>query len=288
MTLGKMVSWDQRVECNGMLSRRWQRIFGISSALVGGWALAIPSVGAETGTLQIRANGEDFVRQGFVSKDDWQIEFDHIFVNLAEVTAYQSDPPFDPETDVQPEAEIQVGFEAITTVDLAEGDEEAEPILVAEVEAPAGRYNALSWRMVEGESGPAADQVVVMVGEAERDGEVIPFILQIDQDYAYVCGDFVGDERKGILSEGEVAEVEATFHFDHIFGDGEADAEDPINTGALGFQPLADLAEEGELTADLERLRSELTEEEFDRLSQALIGLGHVGEGHCEEIAASR
>ncbi|NJN91351.1 MAG: DUF4382 domain-containing protein, partial [Leptolyngbyaceae cyanobacterium SL_5_14] len=25
----------------------------------------------ETGTLQIRANGEDFVRQGFVSKDGW-------------------------------------------------------------------------------------------------------------------------------------------------------------------------------------------------------------------------
>ncbi len=286
--LTKMVSWDQRVDCNGMLSKQWRWTAWVSSVLIGGFAGMMPSAQAEDGTLQIRANGEDFVRQGFVSKDGWQIDFDHIFVNLADVTAYQSDPPFDPEAAEAPEAEISVALEEITTVDLAAGDAEAETILVAELEAPEGRYNALSWRMVEAESGPAEDQVMVMVGTAEQDGETLPFTLQIGQEYAFFCGDFVGDERKGILSAGEMAEIEATFHFDHIFGDGEADADDPINTGALGFQPLADIAEGEELVADLETLEAELSEEDFELLTEALISLGHVGEGHCEETIASR
>jgi len=51
---------------------------------------------AEKGTLQFHANGEDFVRQGFVSKDGWAITFDHVYVTLADATAYQSDPPYDP------------------------------------------------------------------------------------------------------------------------------------------------------------------------------------------------
>ena len=271
-----------------MLSKRWRWTALVSSVLIGGLTGIIPSALAEAGTLQIRANGEDFVRQGFLSKDGWQIEFDHIFVNLADVTAYQSDPPFDPEADEEPEAEITAALAEVTTVDLAEGDAEAEPILVAELEAAEGRYNALSWRMVVAESGPAEDQVIVMVGTAEQEGETVPFTLQIDQEYAYLCGDFVGDERKGILSAGEVAEVEATFHFDHIFGDGEAEADDPINTGALGFQPLADIAEGEELVADLETLASELSAADFERLTEALISLGHVGEGHCEETIASR
>lgn len=126
------------------------------------------------------------------------------------------------------------------------------------------------------------------MGTAEKNGETIPFTLQIDQEYAYTCGDFVGDERKGILTAGAVAEVEATFHFDHIFGDGEAPADDPINTGALGFQPLADLTDGEELIVDKATLESELSEERYNLFFKALIGLGHVGEGHCEERIVSR
>ena len=51
----------------------------------------------ETGTLALVANGEDFVRQGFVTKDGWQIDFNHVYVTLDDVTAYQTDPPFDPD-----------------------------------------------------------------------------------------------------------------------------------------------------------------------------------------------
>ena len=50
-----------------------------------------------TGTLEFRANGEDFVRQGFVSKDGWSIEFDSIYVCLDNIKAYQTDPVYDAE-----------------------------------------------------------------------------------------------------------------------------------------------------------------------------------------------
>ena len=63
-----------------------------------------------TGTLQFYANGEDFVRQGFVSKDGWAITFDHVYITLADITAYQSDPPYDPHagSDVQSKVEVSL------------------------------------------------------------------------------------------------------------------------------------------------------------------------------------
>lgn len=81
------------------------------------------------GTLQFHANGEDFVRQGFVSKDGWSINFDHVYVNLADVTAYQTDPPYDSQSGGDVEAEVEVSLDSVYTVDLAEGGENAPPIL---------------------------------------------------------------------------------------------------------------------------------------------------------------
>ena len=246
-----------------------------------------PEADSGVGQLAVRANGEDFVRQGFVSKDGWQISFDHVYVHLAEVKAYQSDPPFNPEGDDTPEASVEVLLLESETIDLAAGDDNAEPILVSEVEAPAGRYNALAWKMVPASDGPAAGQTLQLVGSAEKDGRTVGFTLNINQPYTYVCGDYIGDERKGILTSGEAADLEATFHFDHIFGDGEAAPDDDINTGALGFEPLAALAEGDQLTVDMATLSNQLSEADFALLETALVGLGHVGEGHCAETTAS-
>jgi len=103
---------------------------------------------AEKGTLQFHANGEDFVRQGFVSKDGWAITFDHVYITLADVTAYQSDPPYDPHAGDEVKAAVKVSLGETYTVDLAEGGEDAPPILVGEVkDAAVGHYNAISWKM---------------------------------------------------------------------------------------------------------------------------------------------
>lgn len=242
------------------------------------------SGGEESGTLLIRANGEDFVRQGFVSKDGWEISFDHLYVNLVEPTAYQTDPPFDPDRGDELQAKAEANLGKTVTVDLAEGDENAEPILVGEMSAPAGQYNALAWKMQPATDGPAAGSTLMLIGTAQKDGETVNFNIQLDPEYAYTCGEFVGDERKGILAAGETADLEATFHFDHIFGDGEAPADDPINTGALGFEPLAAVATDGSLDVDMATLKEQLSAEDYSLLEETVAGLGHVGEGHCSEV----
>jgi hypothetical protein len=236
------------------------------------------------GTLQLRANGEDFVRKGFVSKDGWQISFDHVYVNLAEVKAYQTDPPYDAHQGGEIQAKETVTFVPMKTVDLAEGDENAEPILVAEVPAKAGQYNALSWKMTPGTSEPNQGYPLVLIGKASKDGKTINFNVKINQELAFKCGEFVGEERKGILSPGGTANLEATFHFDHLFGDGESPPDDEINTGALGFSPLANIAENNQIDADLTSLQAKLAPADYEKLKGILPSLGHVGEGHCHEL----
>ena len=228
------------------------------------------------GTLAIYANGEEFVQQGFTTKDGWQISFDHVYVTLADVKAYQTDPPFDPQKDDNLEATTEVSVGQVVTVDLAEG---AAPVQVATLEAPAGRYNAISWQMVS----DAEAQPLTMIGTATKDGETVDFSVTLSEELGFVCGDFVGDERKGFLDSADSADVEATFHFDHLFGDAETPADDPLNAGALGFEPLAALASDGQLDVDSAALEAQLSDTDFQTLMAVLPSLGHVGEGHCNE-----
>jgi len=217
-----------------------------------------------TGKLQFYANGEDFVRQGFVSKDGWSISFDHVYITLSDIAAYQTEPPYDASSGTDIDAKTEVALDGVYTIDLAEGGKDAPPIMVAEVsDAPAGHYNAISWEMSQASSGPAAGHSLVMIGTAEKDGQSIDFTINIDEECEYLCGEYVGDVRKGILAEGNTAELEMTFHFDHIFGDGELPQDDELNLAAVGFQPFADGADAAGV------------------ISMTDMHLGHVGEGHC-------
>jgi hypothetical protein len=80
-----------------------------------------------------------------------------------------------------------------------------------------------------------------------------------------------------------MADVESTFHFDHLFGDAGVPMDDDINTSALGFEPLAALAENGEVNGDSATLKANLSEADYTTLMNILPSLGQVGEGHCEE-----
>ncbi|MEM7532156.1 MAG: DUF4382 domain-containing protein [Chloroflexota bacterium] len=244
----------------------------------------------ETGTLTILANGEDFVRQGFVSKDGWQIAFEQVIVSLAEIAVYQTDPPYDPSgkvslvNDADNLAQIQQVLveDGLFTVDLAAGDETAEPIAVVTIlDAPIGQYNAISWQMRPDDSGTT----ILMQGQASKDETQIDFTIGVDSDYAYSCGEYVGDVRRGFLKAGGETTLEITFHFDHVFGDADAPMDEALNMGALGFDPLAALAEEGILDVNGEILASQLTEDDYNTFVETLYSLGHVGEGHCLESA---
>ena len=244
--------------------------------------LAGCSPAAKQGTLQFYANGEDFVRQGFVSKDGWSIAFDHVYVTLAEVTAYQTDPPYDPHSGDEIKGKVVASLEGIHVVDLAEGGEDAPPILVGEVgDAAAGRYNSLSWRMAQASVGPTEGYTLVIVGTGEKDSRIVSFTIKIPREYSYRCGEYVGEERKGILADNGRADLEMTFHFDHIFGDAELPPDDGLNVAALGFEPLAQVETGGSLDVNMAALQGKLTSAEYRMLVDALVTLGHVGEGHC-------
>ena len=243
----------------------------------------------QTSNLALVANGEDFVRQGFVSKDGWEISFDRVLVNISDAIAYSTESAFEPQKgDTKDSISYQQKVDFIDSdqiTDLAAGDGDAEPILVSETSVPVGFYNALSWKLNTAQpDSEIAGNTIVLVGQATKDGETVEFNLGFNQPIEYVCGEFIGDERQGIVTADTSAKVETTFHFDHIFGDADTPSQDALNQDALGFQPLAKLASNGTLQLDNEELASQLSTEDYQKLTEAITGLGHVGEGHCEMI----
>jgi len=230
------------------------------------------------GTVVFRANGEDFVRQGFESKDGWMIDFEHIYINLGDVRAHITDPAYNPEEGRGISSQSEIQLDGTYKVDLAKGGPDSEPILIGEVEnAPAGHYNAVSWAMVPGDSG----YPLIVEGTATKGEQTIDFRINVETGYAYTCGEYIGDERKGFLEEGGTTDLELTFHFDHIFGDGSHPMEDELNQQAPGFEPFANAAQNGNLEINLAGLQKSLPPEEFQMLVEILPTLGHIGEGHC-------
>ncbi len=241
------------------------------------------------GTLELWANGEAFVREGLVSKDGWALQFEHVYVTLADVTAYQTDPPFDPQGEEELRAKALVSLTGPLTVDLVPAAG-AERVLLGSLEAPPGHYNALAWRLVPAAEGPAKDYSLWIEGKArpaKGEGEGIPFVLKFSPELAFVCGEYVGEARKGFVQAGQVADLEVTFHFDHLFGDGSLPPEDDLNRAALGFAPLVKLdplSLEQRLKGGSDPLVWDDLQESgtaSETLLEILQNLGHVGEGHC-------
>ena len=217
---------------------------------------------SKTNKFSLVANGEDFIRQGFISKDGWQIKFNHAYVTLNQVIAYQTDPPFDPYNRAKLQARESVTLvDQATTIDLAQGGENTPPIKVTEVSAPIGNYNAIAWKIVNNSQDNAS---IVLNGIATKDQRAINFVLKFSLELSYLCGEFIGDERKGILAANQASELETTFHFDHLFGDAQTPTDDDLNLAAIGFQPLANLTQNTDLKADLSTLQQQLSPPEYD------------------------
>ncbi|MCC0177268.1 DUF4382 domain-containing protein [Waterburya agarophytonicola K14] len=240
----------------------------------------------EENTLALVANGEDFVRQGFTSKDGWEINFDRVYVNFSNAVAYSTKSSFEPQKgDTKKSIDYQNKVDFLTeaqTTDLAAGNGEAKPILVSEVEVNTGFYNALSWKLdTAGGDSAIAGKTIALIGKAVKDGQTINFDLGFNNPTEYICGEFVGDERQGIVTADSPGQVEATLHFDHIFGDLDTPPEEALNQDALGFEPIAKLASNGTVNLDDTDLASQLSPKDYQKLTKAIAGLGHVGEGHC-------
>lgn len=236
-------------------------LFSLAMALGGLPLLLAGPVQAGTGELSLYADGEELATEGFLApeltRDGWELRFESIQVTLANVTAYQAEPPYDAAAGGPIQASVKVALlEGPARIDLlAVGENDL--VKVARVEAPAGFYNALSWDLVPGADGAS----MTFAGTARRGGEEVAFRLRTSDAVRHLCGEFVGDERKGILVAGGEAGLDVTFHLDHLFGRADRPADGSMNQGALGFDRFA-------------------TGGEHD-FSLAELHIGHVGEGHC-------
>lgn len=234
-----------------------------------------------TGKLTLVANGEDFVRQGFITKDGWQIDFQNVYVTVTDAIAYQTDPPFNAKEKMAlTPKETIVLLDEPTTINLAEGDENASPISVKQIEAKEGIYNALAWKVINSEN-ESEKPTIILEGKAKKDGQNIDFVINLNPNLNYICGEFIGEERKGIVTSENPAELEITFHFDHIFGDKSTSLDEEINQNALGFEPFARLAKNNIVQVDMSILKEKLTPDNYSKIEKAIASLGHVGEGHC-------
>lgn len=219
---------------------------------------ALASFSAHAGSLTLFASGEDLATEGFnapkLSKDGWALEFTRIIATFDQITAWQTDPPF-----MADGAEITGTALPIAgpfTVDLVDAEED-DRVALATVEVAPGHYNALSWALVPGADGFS----LVLEGIARKEGQEVAFTLRSADSVAHACGEYLGEVRKGFVTEGGAADLEMTLHLDHLFGRADKDAADEMNLDALGFAPFA---AGGVHDVTLEGLH-----------------LGHVGEGHC-------
>jgi len=222
----------------------------------------------QAGTLQFFANGEELITEGFVApkltKDGWELKFDHAFVTLSGITAYVTNPPYNARSGDSISGKTTVRLEGIHTVDLVHGGPE---LLVGEVSGvKPGHYNAISWDMVKASDGALAGYSMVLIGTARKGDRKIPFQIRSTDEMGHRCGEFVGDERKGFVTEGAVGDLEMTFHFDHIFGRADMAPDDPLNLEAVGFDPFADKTPAVHI------------------LELKGMHLGHAGEGHCNVV----
>jgi hypothetical protein len=227
------------------------------------------STSRDLGSLVFTANGEDFVRHGFVDKTGWAISFESLYINIAMPTAYI------------PGDERQVVLEGEHWVDLAAGGKEAQPIVLGWVEgvSPAN-YQALRFALKRVSDGPYTGASIVMIGSAEREGRRVPFTIRLDEEMLFDGRDgYVGEELKGLLQPGSSTQVEMTFHFDHLFGDMRAEKDDHINQASVGFEFFYAFAKGGVVDVSQAQLKGA---EGYRTLVQALWTLGHLGEGHCE------
>jgi hypothetical protein len=254
-------------------------LMALLASACGGGGEPEPAEDTTPGTLTILVNGEDFVQNGFVSKDGWSMSFRHLWVTLDNIEAHQTEPPFDPDADSHIAPLESVGLAGPITLDLASPD---GPVTAGTIEGvPPGHYNAISWDVVPAASGPSEGYSLFIDGQAEKGDRSYQVYLGFERGLRFLGGEYVGDERLGFVEPGGGSSLEITFHMDHLFGDGSLPADDPLNASAIGFGPFASLMQEGVVSADLEELDAALGEDFGDGLTGILKTLGHTGEGHC-------
>lgn len=220
-----------------------------------------------TGSITFQANGEDFVTNGFISRDGWAITFDKVLINLSSITAYNIH-----------NEKLNVSLPDTYLIDLTSSS-------IIDVDTVSkvvkGNYQSLKFNLKQLQSGPYKGYSIIMVGTALKDGEMIEFSIKLSEELTFDGQEgYVGDSIKGLLNDKETT-VEMTFHFDHIFGDIYADTDAHVNTGSSGFDFFIPFNNNGKLDVEQKQLNSI---DGYNKLIKSIESLGHLGEGHCEVV----
>ena len=256
----------------------------------------------ETGTVVFEANGEDFVREGFVSEDGWRIDFSEVYVNVSSPAVYQVEAGArsarhaghdddEPGADDGPEALNRAVLEGDFFLNLKQDTFEVG----RNPKALPGTYAYLEFSVTRADSGSEGFQAryagdsIVLAGTAVKDGRTVDFTIAFDEIMKFAT---CGLMDASLAVNGEFG-AEMTFHFDHIFGDFEEGPADPadthaINYVAIGFSPFADLAENDVLDIrQPDMIAKGMSEDIYTQLMDAVKTLGHTGEAHCDCIPAA-
>ncbi|MCB1154683.1 hypothetical protein KDL45_13595 [bacterium] len=241
-----------------------------------------------TGTLNFYANGEEFGRNGFTTKDGWALSFDGFWANVTGFTAYQAaiteKHPGHPHSDI-PEGASHVALVDSYWVNLAEGDDRT---LVASMEdVPAGNYNYVNFVLDNTDEGDFAGNTIVWTGTATKDEDTVDFTIALPEQMIFInCLQEVDDAEAGVVEDGGEGSVELTLHADHLFGDADEpeDTVDGVNEFALGFEPFAEyaLANGNSIDTTGHDLSEFISDTEKQVFVTALYTIGHSGEGHCD------
>jgi hypothetical protein len=200
---------------------------------------------------------DELLQQGFTSKDFWQIRFEHLYIT------------FDGKG---------------RTIDLSDGDEPLGTILSQwqgnetstnqEGNATKAKSGQLSGRIIKATSGPSQGYGIYFQGKAYRESNRVSFTLKFEQDFRVKCSAPGAAKSK--------SDAALSLRLENLFGDARLPATGNVNQTALGFDPLAELAEKETLVIDMATLRQRLSPESFATLEKQLGQLIYLGDQSCE------
>ena len=276
-------------EFNGLFG---SKVTLIKVALLAMALLAVTGCGDEeeggVGTYSISIYGEEFIEEEIPAADvvdGWAIDFTRFLIAVDSISA----------TD----GSNAVVVEGAHVYDLTEGSGGAGHV-VAALEAPAGDYTSLTYRVApvsaaEAGAGASMDDVAMMVdmgysvyveGVATKGGETKTFTWGFTTSTTYTnC------ETAAKVTADGVGSSQLTIHADHFFYDDLVSEEPDV---AFDLIASADTDANGEVTAaELEAL--DITTQTRYQVGSADISdlwgfieaqsrtLGHIdGEGHCD------
>ncbi|MCB1154684.1 hypothetical protein KDL45_13600 [bacterium] len=241
------------------------------------------AAGRGSGELTFYVSGEDLVTDGFMSKDEWWIRFDHFWVNIAEFTAYQE--PIETKHMGHPHEDIptDAAHETVPVTQMLDLAAEGRLMLSRVEDAPAGNYNFVNFTLAPSPDGDLAGYSMVMTGSAQKNGRVVEFAIPVSTQLKYVdCEHRETDPYAGVVEPGGEGEVEITLHVDHLFGNAQhTEHAHVVNNLALGFEPFAEYAAENGYVIDMAPVEEILDADDYAAFIEALREAGHSGEGHC-------